>query len=446
MSDDPLALPDYVPFERVALTDEERWPELSASGRARLAEFERHPLAPAWRHRAGHRLAPDQQQAATRQLPLDDWLPRHLALAATLPAYRNGPRPLNALTDFPLICREDLVDDVAAFVPTGLDLSRVLHGTSSGSTGAALVVPDDPDELARGFHWMRGLVGAHWVPEPPRLAVAQVVHQRQAFTYASVVPGFGEALMARLSLHPDTWSAGAGQRNEFLRHADPQVISGSPTSLEVLLDPALVAVLRPLALVSGAMTMAVTLRRALETAYDCPVLDVYGLHETRPIAVSADGGPFVLAERRVHVEVLDDEGSPVPAGEMGEIVVTCGENAYLPLVRYRTGDHARLVTHHGRPALADLEGREATVFVAASGAAVPCVELTQQLQAAGARGWTVVQRDDGRTSAVIALGDEARVAERLGMLLGRPVEVTRVASLADLGPGKPRRYRSSAVG
>lgn len=445
MSDDRLALPDYVPLERVALTDEERWPQLSASGRARLAVFERHPLAPAWRHRAGHRLDPDQQVAATRQLPLDDWLPRQLALAATLPAYRSWLRPLNALTDFPLICREDLVDDVAAFVPPGADLSRVLHGTSSGSTGAALVVPDDPDELARGFHWMRGLVGEHWVPQPPRLAVAQVVFQRQAFTYASVVPGFGEALMARLNLHPDTWAAGAEQRNSFLRHADPQVISGSPTSLEVLLDPALVAVLRPLALISGAMTLTAALRRDLETAYDCPVLDVYGLHETRPIAVSDDGGPFVLVERRVHVEVLDDDGTPVPVGEMGEIVVTCGENAYLPLVRYRTGDHGRLVTHNGRPALADLEGREATVFVAASGAVVPCVDLTQQLQAAGARGWTVVQRDDGQTSAVIALGDEKRVAERLGLLLGRPVGVTRVGSLADLGPGKPRRYRSSAA-
>jgi phenylacetate-CoA ligase len=445
MSDDRLALPDYVPLARVALTDEQRWPELSASGRTRLAEFERHPLAPAWRHRAGHRLDPERQEAATRQLPLDDWLPRHLAAAADLPAYRNWPRPLNTLPDFPLICRDDLVDDVAAFVPPGADLSRVLHGTSSGSTGAALVVPDDPDELARGFHWMRELVGKHWEPEPPRLAVAQVVFQRQAFTYASVVPGFGEALMARLNLHPDTWSAGCDQRNEFLRHADPQVISGSPTSLEVLLDPALLAALRPLALFSGAMTLTATLRRDLEMAYDCPVLDVYGLHETRPIAVSDGGGPFVLAARRVHVEVLNDDGAPVPDGEMGEIIVTCGENAYLPLVRYRTGDHGRLVTHHGKPALADLEGREATVFVAASGAAVPSVDLTQQLQAAGARGWTVVQHDDGQTSAVIALGDEERVAERLGLLLGRPVDVTRVDSLADLGPGKPRRYRSSAV-
>ncbi|CRZ16434.1 phenylacetate--CoA ligase family protein [Mycolicibacterium neworleansense] len=429
MSDDPLRLDDYVRFGQVALTDEQRWPGLSAAGRARLSSLEQHRHAPAWGHRAGHRLTPAEQRAATRQLPLDDWLPQHLALARTLPAYRRHPGPLNDLGDFPLIGREDLVEDIAAFVPPGADLSRMLHGTSSGSTGAALVIPDDPDELARGFHWLRGLVGADWEPVEHRVALVQAVFQRQAFTYTSVIPGFDEALMARLNLHPAAWAGGGAQRDAYLRDTDPQVISGTPTSLEVLLEPGLAATLRPLALISGAMTLAAPLRRALEAAYDCPVLDVYGLHETRPIAVSDDGGPFVVAQRRLHVEVL-----------AGEVVVTCGENQFLPLVRYRTGDYARLVSHRGQPALADLEGREATVFVSATGVAVPCVDLTQQLQAAGARGWSVTQDVQGRVAAVIASGDQHRVTEALRLLLGHPVEVTRVSTLAGLGPGKPRRY------
>ena len=432
MSDDPLGLQDYVPFGQVALTDEQRWPGLSVAGRERLAALEQHPHAPAWRHRVGHRLTPAEQQAATRQLPLDDWLSQHLALARTLPAYRRHTGPLDSLTDFPLIGREDLVDDIAAFVPPGADLGRMLHGTSSGSTGAALVMPDDPDELARGFHWLRGLVGAHWEPMDHRVALVQTVFQRQAFTYTSVIPGFDEALMARLNLHPAAWAGGATQRDAYLRDTDPQVISGTPTSLEVLLDPGLAAVLRPLALISGAMTLTAPLRRALEAAYDCPVLDVYGLHETRPIAVSDDGGPFAVAERRVHVEVL-----------AGEVVVTCGENQFLPLVRYRTGDYARLVSHRGRPALTNLEGREATVFVSATGVVVPCVDLTQQLQAAGARGWSVDQDAHGRVSAVVASGDQHRVTEALRLLLGHPVEVTQVRTLAELGPGKPRRYSSA---
>lgn len=81
--------------------------------------------------------------------------------------------------------------------------------------------------------------------------------------------------------------------------------------------------------------------------------------------------------------------------------------------------------------------------MSATGEAVPCVDLTQQLQAACVRGWSINQDAGGHISAVIASGDLQRVIEALGLLLGRPADVTRVATLAELGPGKPRRYSSA---
>ncbi|MFT2588628.1 AMP-binding protein, partial [Escherichia coli] len=76
---------------------------------------------------------------------------------------------------------------------------------------------------------------------------------------------------------------------------------------------------------SGAMELSAPLRAALEAAFACPVIDVYGLHETRPIAARTDDGPFRVLDRRVLVEVLDPSGRPVPEGERGEITVTAGE-------------------------------------------------------------------------------------------------------------------------
>ena len=155
---DPLDLAEYTPMASAALTDAERWPGLSAAGAARLAAADTHPAAPRWRHRVGHRLAPAEQEAARSQLPLAGWLEQHLAVARSLPAYRRHRGPLDTLGDFPLITRENLVADIGGFVPLDADYGRMLHGTSSGSTGAALVMPDDPDELARGFHWLRDLI------------------------------------------------------------------------------------------------------------------------------------------------------------------------------------------------------------------------------------------------------------------------------------------------
>jgi phenylacetate-CoA ligase len=323
----------------------------------------------------------------------------------------------------------------------------MIEGSSSGTTGRALQIPDDIEEVARSFHLLVHLVadlGIDWQPDPERMALAYVVHQRQAFTYTSSISSFGQSTMARLNLHPSQWPA-AGQRTGFLVDMQPQVITGNPTSLAELLHPDLVAGLRPLALFSGAMALSAVLRRDLERAYDCPVIDVYGLHETRPIAASTDGGPFVILDRRVHVEVLDDLGHPAQPGVRGEVVVSAGENPLLPLVRYRTGDFARLVDVAGRPALADLEGREATRFVAMDGSLVPCVDFTQHLQAGGARGWSVHQAVDGSVSATIVGGDAGAIGAALGSLLHRPVAVNTVGGLLDLGEGKPRRYASDAA-
>ena len=305
------------------------------------------------------------------------------------------------------------------------------------------VLPDEV-KIARTFWMLVDLVraqGVDWRPDAARMALAYVVNQRQAYTYASSVPGFGGAVMARVNLGLEGWSG----RDDYLQRCDPQVISGSPVSLAALLEPELRRRLRPLALVSGATHLSATLRADLVDAFDCPVLDIYGLHETRPIAVSTDGGPHVVLDRRVLVEVLDRSGEPVAPGERGEIVVTAGENPLLPLARYRTGDHGRLVEIDGLPAIADLEGREDTLFRSPTGRAVPTVDLTQQLQASGARAWSVVQAADGSVAVRMVGGDAADIEHRFGVLLG-PTLVESLERIEYLGEGKPRRYRSFADG
>ncbi|WP_394552722.1 AMP-binding protein [Agromyces sp. MMS24-JH15] len=444
---DPLALPEYAPGATAVLGDAERWPTLDSAGAARLARLRHHPHAPRWVHATGDRLTAEQVERTRHPLPVDGWLDEHLAAARGLLHYR-GRGDLAELADFPTIARADLARDIASFVPLDADFGRMVQGSSSGSTGAALVIPDDVEEVARGFHLLVDLVratGVDWRPDGERMALAHVVHQRTAFTYASVISGFGQRTMARVNLHPADWQD-ASSRRAFLVDQDPQVITGDPTSLAELLEPDLRDAVRPLALFSGAMALSGPLRSDLERAFACPVFDVYGLHETRPIAVRTDDGPFRVLDRRVLVETLDEAGLPVPEGEVGELVVTAGENPLLPLVRYRTGDFGRLVRlPDGAVGIADLEGREHTRFVAGDGRSVPCVDLTQVLQAHGAAGWTVEQDAAGDVRASIAGGDPVAVRRALEALLGRPVPLRRVDRLIDLGEGKPRRYRSSAV-
>lgn len=444
--DDPLAIAEYTPGGQTALVDSERWPTLTADGARRLESLRSHPDAPGWVHATGDRLSAEAAERVRDPLSTAGWIDEHLEIARRLPAYRRRASEFLALGDFPLITRDHLVDDVSAFVPLDADLGQAVHGSSSGSTGRALLIPDDIEDTARTFHLMVALAaeqGVEWTPDHSRMALAHVVTQRQAFTYASVISSFEQSTMARLNLDERQWTS-RETRTRFLSAQNPQAFSGSPTSLAELLDPDLVAALRPLVVFSGAMALSSALRRDLERAYGCPVIDIYGLHETRPIASSADGGPFVVLDRRVHVEIVDDEGRPAEFGAHGEIVVTAGENPLLPLVRYRTGDFGRLVDVGGRLAIADLEGREATTFLAADGSRVPSVDLTQHLQAAGAHGWSVVQDATGRVEATIVRGNAAQVAAALDALLGQAATVVQRDSLSGLGEGKPRRFASHA--
>ncbi len=444
---DPLALDEYRPGESAVLADEERWPELSVEERARLAAWRSHPDAPRWTHATGDRLRPGDAERVASALPTDGWLESHLEVARGLVHYRRLSG-LRELADFPPVSRADLMSDVSAFVPLDADLSGAVHGSSSGSTGAALVVPDDIDDNARTFHTLRRLVQAHagpWEPDPHRVALAHVVHQREAFTYVSLITSFERTPMMRINLDPADWPE-PGSRGRYLAAANPQVITGDPMSLETLLDDEVGRGLAPLAIASGAVELSDGLRAALEARFACPVLDIYGLHETRPLAYRADSGPFRVLPGRIVVETLDHRGAPVAQGEVGEITVTVGQNPFLPLVRYRTGDFGALVDLPGGGVGIDhFEGRAHTVFTGPGGAAVPAVDLTQHLQAHGALGWEVVQRADGAVRARIAGGDAEAIRAALVAMVGERVTVERVATVRELGVGKPRRYRSEAA-
>ena len=83
-------------------------------------------------------------------------------------------------------------------------------------------------------------------------------------------------------------------------------------------------------------------RRAL--GQDIILIESYGMAESGPIARECryQNGLHV-AEDYVHLEIIDPaDGTPLPLGEVGEVVVTHLDKEAMPLVRYRTGDLSAL--------------------------------------------------------------------------------------------------------
>ncbi len=88
-------------------------------------------------------------------------------------------------------------------------LDGMVQGTSSGSSGSALVVPLHPVEISRDLvlteHLLRHTRA--WTRDRDRSGLLSVVDQRQAFTYASVLTLRGEQMMARVNLADRAWRA-----------------------------------------------------------------------------------------------------------------------------------------------------------------------------------------------------------------------------------------------
>ena len=364
-------------------TDTDRHPTLSAAGRHMLDHLAQHPHAPIFRHQSGSRLTAEDLVAlrafeagvaeagfarhGSRDPPwLMDFVER---CYADVPYFRERGAAPRHFDDVPTTHRAALARDITAFVPDSVELERLIKFHTSGVTGHPLLIPSHPLVAASyiAFHRLAlRRFGIEMKAGRGGVGVVLLGYQRRCFTYVSVNPAMDEAGYAKINLHPDDWRD-AEDRARYLDALQPEILSGDPISFAALL--ALPLTWKPRALVSTSMTLLPALRDALQARYACPVLDVYSMTESGPIAVfDSRAGGHVLLQQHLLVEILDPAGKRVPAGERGEITLTGGFNFCLPLLRYRTGDHACLQTQGNEIFLTDLSGRAPVRFLAANGA------------------------------------------------------------------------------
>ena len=440
--------------------DATNFPTLTAHGRDLLRSLREHPCAPIFRNESGNRLTAEEVEAtrafehdtlaatvANTGDPAAPWLRPFLEnVFADVPYFRRlGPAPPARFADLPTVSRADLSHDVAAFVPDSVPLDRLIRFNTSGTTGHPLLVPSHPTVAARylAFH-TRALrrFGVTLTAGRGQVRVALIGFQQRCFTYVSVTPTRDESGLIKLNLHPDDWRH-PDDRARYLNDLAPELFTGDPLSLAALLDLQPGLTHRPRAVLSTSMTLLPGLRARLETRFACPVLDLYSLNEAGPVAVwDPSAGGHVLLQSMLLVEILDPNGNALPPGERGEITLTGGFNPYLPLVRYRTGDHAALAPDAPEPMLVGLVGRPPVRFRTRAGAWLNNVDLTHALGPFALAQFALHQHADGGLRLTF-YGPHADPDQLHATLLGvfgadQPLELRPVASFE----GKIVQYTS----
>lgn len=147
-----------------------------------------------------------------------------------------------------------------------------------------------------------------------------------------------------LALGCTVFPGGVGQTEQqvqVIAELGPAGYAGTPSFLEIILEraDALGAPLRSLrkALVSGEAFPAAMRGRLL--ARGIAACQAYGTADLGLVAYETEAHDGLVVDEGVLVEIVrPGSGDPVPAGEVGEVIVTTLVNAAYPLIRFATGD------------------------------------------------------------------------------------------------------------
>lgn len=246
----------------------------------------------------------------------------------------------DSFTSLPLVTKEMVRESFERIKVRGATPRRTHLNISSGSTGNPLRVLSDRRVPVRAAQWR--LLG--WWGVRPWQDDATIDR-----TYA----GGGRAMMRSVLWFPkrrlelDTLDLGDEAVETFVRAWQRH----RPASVTGFI-PGVVAVARmanarglqlhpPTAVGVTAGPLVAGQRQEIERAFGAPVYDHYRSSEGNYMAGEcAHRSGLHTFDDIKNMEIVRDDGSPAPVGEMGTTVFTDFENRLFPLIRYRQGDRA----------------------------------------------------------------------------------------------------------
>ena len=184
---------------------------------------------------------------------------------------------------------------------------------------------------------------------------------------------------------------------ERVQALNPPILTGYAGAIEALADHVLATgaqVRPPRAVFCTAMEVTDRCLELAERAFHAPAVDVFVTNEFGVVAWSCPVRRGVLHTNNDSfvIEVLAADGSPAPAGEMGELVITSLGLTSMPLIRYRTGDMAARIPGacecgRGLGQLTRVQGRTAHTFRRRDGALITTPYITSLLGRVDAHEW-----------------------------------------------------------
>jgi phenylacetate-CoA ligase len=303
--------------------------------------------------------------------------------------------------DLPLLSRSDLRDHWYDLISDTLQPDSAVRTSTSGTSGQRL------ETLQDFYRIFRTAAVIYRFRQP----YGDPIGMRVAYILSATPDAMAKGVRAPTLQPTEAYPIEAIAPLSYV--GDPTIIRGD-ASLLVRLALHAPGVLKPQEVVLGGEDVTRAAQSLISQAMGAPARNSYGLREVGPVARECGVGDGLhIFEDLVHVEVCDPDGTPLPASQRGEIVVTSLWNRGMPILRYRTGDMGSLDTTPcpcglRTSRIAGLTGRAYGVLLTPTGQQLNVGPLREAIEALDVLEYAIIQTS--ATSMRIEVSDGSRHA------------------------------------
>lgn len=282
-------------------------------------------------------------------------------------AVKNG-RHTAKLSNWPFLEKEVLRQHPLALVRDGCNPASLIRVYTSGTTGSPLQILRSRSTEQTWYAMFevraRNLWGVEWQDRWAILGGRLVTPNTQNKPPFWVTNwGMKQLYMSSYHLSERFADAYLGALTRF-RPAYLWAYTSSLFTLAQFILEAKLTKIRPKVIITNAEPLYEHQKATIAEAFQCPVVETYGMTEMAIAAVRCQQGYLHTWPDLGYLELLSDHGEAVAPGEIGHVVCTTLLNQDQPLIRYKTGDLAiampsdfECLCGNSAPALLRIEGR-----------------------------------------------------------------------------------------
>ena len=225
-----------------------------------------------------------------------------------------------------------------------IDLSKIYKITTSGSTGEPMKIYVDNKQLEMRF--ATTLRGHEWAGWKIGMKSIRLWHQTIGMNWVQILKEKFDAFLMRRAFFPAYGFDEKLALKLFKKISKDKniIIDGYAESFNYLNKILKNNSLKLKSIISSAQILPKHIKKEIERKFNTTVFDKYGSREFSGIAYENDEQNGHLVQMESYIVEIIKENKKAEPGEIGEVVITDLNNFVMPIIRYRIGDLAEVIS------------------------------------------------------------------------------------------------------